>query len=278
MMKTNETINKYRRGDDYDAEKVISYVCSQLEIANESNDLLPEARKRGDYFNSQKYVGCSRKNLENKSETAFSRALFNQKFLSINGHLTVILDYEAVLSADKAQKVDLLAFNLVENKLIAVEYKYNPKGNETGIEYGLIEAYCYGYLLDKYIRNNHDTIKSSIIKKLDQLNLPYLKDIISDKKITSEFILSAPVSYFLEFTKDSKRAEKRFNRIISLEEILTNKRITKTNSTFGGYLPIAEISHKRQTVISKDDGENTFPFIMAIIEGIENIKETNINL
>lgn len=279
-MKTNETINRYRRGDDYNPDAVISHLCSELQKVNECKELLPNVRSRGDYFNSQKEVGCSIKNLEKASETAFSRALFNQKYIPINGNLTVMLDYEVVLSEDKAQKVDLLGFDLAENKLLAIEYKYNPHGSDTGIEYGLFEAFIYGSLLEKYIRNRKKSeIKKEILFRLDELGLSYLSNLVGGNEFTSEFILCAPVSYFLEFTKNSsKRALKRFNRITAIENCLADHSKTQTRSTFGGYLPIAEISHNRQIVIRKDDGKNTFPFLMTTVPLIKNVKETTIEI
>ncbi len=281
-MKTSKAIKDIlseRKSSSFQPDVKIIELSNKLGKVRTCQKLLPSQRKRGPYFNDSYSVGCNKNNLSKANETAFSRALFNQRFISLAGKLAILLDYEVYLSEDKAQKVDLLAYKPLTNTLVAIEYKIKPENSSTGVEYGLLESLCYGYLLEKYIaKASHVT--SEIQDHLKKIGIDYVSKLIPDPSINPsvEYLLAAPVSYFEEFVKSGKKAEKRFSRIISIEKALRDKSISNTSAVFSGYLVLSEVSHKSSSIVDIANENTSFPYLSCLIDNLTKVKSSIIKL
>ena len=273
-MKTSNEIQKLLsgRGNSFNPSEKFSDFTKTISDIEVCNKLFPLKRARK--YNYNNFVGCDKRNLEKQNETAFSRALYNQGFLSLGGELAVILDYEVPLSKDNSQKVDLLAYKPLSNSFVAVEYKIKPDNASTTLEYGLFESYCYGYLLDKILLSYPQTITNELNNLLKSRGLDYIKKLIPNTKPSAEFIIAAPVSYFSEFIKAGDKAVNRFKRILEIEKVLKEELNMASGVKFSGYYLLSEVSHKSVKIVEIKKNNVSYPFLMCLVDDIELIRES----
>lgn len=281
-MNTAETLTNLLRGrgGQFDATSIVSELYTQLADMEVTGQLLRQDRKRTTYGNDPQKISCNKATLDGLGEPAFTRAIFNQKYLYTGTDLLIHLDYEVSLSKIAEQKVDILSYNLSANRLMALEYKIKPKSNNTGVEFGLLEAFLYGLLLAKYLSKNdmqHTTkmVKNCISRRVGTATEnAVVNDPQKRETIGAEFILAGPVSYFYEFVKDGRLADKRFARIQHIETAIRKLIADKGLAlNFSGYMPFSEVAPKKCAIISIASGTNNAPFLNYLFSSITDVKK-----
>lgn len=281
-MNTSEEINNQLRGrgKEYNSQTIVDSFFKKVSDIEICKELFRKDRARQKYFAADCSVGCDNKTLKEKREPAFSRAIYNQRYLSTRNEFFIHLEYEAGLSKDNSQKLDILSYMPHQNKLVAIEYKVKPKGGATGVEYGLLESFCYGLLLEKYLKAKNGSLEgiNDFIKRRASNATEEKLFLHTDNAIrpSTSFILAAPVSYFAEFARtDSIRAKDRYERIISMEGAIIDKlKMEKLNCTFEGYLLFSEVSPKKCAIVDHQENGISFPFLNYLFKSISDVKKS----
>jgi hypothetical protein len=199
---------------------------------------------------------CNQSNLN--KEVGFSRALFNSRSIEFNGlkndeaHELKFLSYESPLIRKKTANLnkdignpfarcDLIAID--KNKIATVEVKVDSYGNNTRLPFALLEAFFYGYILNRISKKYG---KSELIAEaefcarefgLDKYNLTDNFEII--------YYIGAQKSYFSGYIIDKKEKPQRYlytqNWLFETKNI--EKAISKLNTNlpkFGGYIVFSQ--------------------------------------
>lgn len=283
-METNSFLNALLKGrgkknDDENAGQIVAEVIGAAQQISLPDKLFSDGRNRSYSFEENHFVGCDRKNLDELKEVAFSRAIFNQKYLSGKDSFWITMDYEVPLSVDNRQKVDLLALSPFQKQMVSVEYKVNPHHSTTGMEYGLLESFIYGLLTGRICKNADEKLRNDILRVLQ--NRIKLKDeftayqCLKTDKISGGFVLAAPVTYFVEFTRDNGDGpKKRFNRILALEnQIKIALENEDLNCEFLGYLPFSEVSSESCAIIACVRDKACIPMLSYICPTINDLQQ-----
>ena len=155
------------------------------------------------YHNDMPAVDISKIN----QEEGLSYAIFNSR-----EHLNIpkkIIGYEAYLLRQpeqflKAQtvKCDLIAYNSDPHDLglTAIEVKKDPSQENTSLEFGMLQARAYGYLLTRLHAMEIDSLKKQISYCLKNY---YNNDDYDGKIKYISFALAAPNSYFQKLLRNN---------------------------------------------------------------------------
>jgi len=207
------------------------------------------------------------------SETTYSRAIYNQKRIEINGNIVDIISYECPLLRTKRStagnqfKLDLLGFCKKTNSIAVIECKYKV-GNSTNPQYGLIESFFYALAISKHLSYAED----SIFKQIEKCYFENRNETVKiTRPINIGFYVVAPRSYWKRYINN-----KNSRNSISKTENLLVSFIEERNLSFrfSGYLSLGCCG---DDIIFKTNNQVHFPYLYSetqnkLSDKFENMK------
>lgn len=227
--KITKALNTYKRiqVNEY-ALRAWEDVRQFVEICIATQPIRIHDEKKEGLFYHTKRPAATIDNSKISQEEGLSYALFNSReILNLD---TKIIGYEAYLLRQPQKfsnaigvKCDLVAYDPKKFELTAIEVKKKALEESTKIEFGMLQAKAYGYMLTRLHAMKYNLLKQHIAYCLES-NYSNYKNF--DGKIQKiSFALAAPKSYFTDSLRNNSQ----------LQSFLEPLEKTYFTLGFGGY-------------------------------------------